>query len=434
MNTVLVFCVVSFTLSIDYSLGLISTQSYWINAGGSKSLSGLVFGLYDGIPIILTLPMAWLCDTGRLSYKKVIMCCLLINIIGNILYGSASIAKSWVMILIGRTIAGIGGTCLPLLMSYVADKIPRNEQQKTIGYIKYTAALSRSIGPVLGSIFSSYVPDKGLFNLYTLVGWIPVVFGIISMVVVFFWKECGGGSYNGWSGESGVDTLSLFIPFWIIGFVSTLVYWYFVGNIFIIGTHYFKIVHNSSELGRLYYAGLGGFVIAFIIFFCFKNTLSSCRGLVTSTVLFCLTIWIFVISNNDVVFYIAVGFATCAYGLTIPSINYLNNYLAKHFRGVLKGKFGIFVTALTIFQGVARFIGPTLFTLTIHLNEGSDCVLNETQYIISGCKMDNYVSISLAYIISSIVIICISVFFAVRIFTNIEKNEATQITPLIQNK
>ena len=186
MNTTLVFCLIAFSLSIDYSLGLISIQAYWINTGGDKSLSGFVFGLYDGLTVILTPLVAWLINNYGLKYRLVFQISLIVNIIGNIIYSLAYEADTWIMILVGRGIAGMGASSLPLLMVYIAEKTC---QQDAIGYIKYTSAITRVIGPILGTIFSIVVKNGQIFNLYTLAGWIPFFLGILTLIVVSYWTE-----------------------------------------------------------------------------------------------------------------------------------------------------------------------------------------------------------------------------------------------------
>lgn len=392
MNTIFILCVISFTLSVDYSLGLVSTQSYWINTGGDKSLAGLIFGIYDGLTIIMTPLFAYLIDNKGMAYKKVFITCVISNIIGNLIYSLAHIADSWIMILIGRMLAGIGATCVPLLMLYVADRMKIDEQQKAIGYIKYIAAFSGIFGSILGSMFA-YVNESKIFNLYTLVGWVPMTFGIITLILVLFWTESipekiKSQTYMG--STSTCKMISYFVPIWGLAFVTTFIYWFYMGNAFILGTHFFHVISKQKDLGNLYYAGLGGFFVSFITFLIFKKKLSSQNGLLLSTIFSIPTVFIYMIQSNPV-YYVGVAVTTYAYGLMIPSINYLNNILAKNLKGLLKGKFGIMVTSLSIAQGLARFVGPTLFTLSIPQQDDVNCDVDGRDYDTSGCGLKHLV-------------------------------------------
>jgi len=106
--------VLSFVLSIDYSLGLISTQAYWVGTHGNIKLCGLVFGLYDSLIIVSTPLLGWLQDYKEISYKKIFSICLIINMIGNLMYALADYNDTWVLILFGRLIGGLGNNKLDI--------------------------------------------------------------------------------------------------------------------------------------------------------------------------------------------------------------------------------------------------------------------------------------------------------------------------------
>src|SRR6218665_511977 len=100
-----ILCFLSFTLTIDYSLSLISEEAYWVSTGGNKRLSGVVFGLYDASPIVVAPLLAWYLGKGG-SYKKMFLIGLIINIVGNAFYAMADLVSrwshyGWVMIVVG---------------------------------------------------------------------------------------------------------------------------------------------------------------------------------------------------------------------------------------------------------------------------------------------------------------------------------------------
>src|SRR5579872_1788555 len=117
-KTVITLCLISFTLTIDYSLSLISAEAYWVMMGGNKDLSGLIFGLYDASTIIISPLLAVYLGRFDGSYKGIFLWGLIINAVGNLLYALAYIASSWSLIVAGRVISGIGATVLPLAMVY----------------------------------------------------------------------------------------------------------------------------------------------------------------------------------------------------------------------------------------------------------------------------------------------------------------------------
>ena len=430
INTVTLLCILVFVLSIDYSLALISLQAYWIDTGGSHDLSGLVFGLYDGPTIIITPILAWLIDNRDLKYKTIFSSCIIANIIGNVIYATAYAANSWEMILIGRMVAGIGASCVPLVMCYVSDRVPTEEQQMVVGYIKYIAALSRSTGPIFGSIFSAFIETESIVNMYTLVGWIPVVMCIALLVLIYVWTEDTQLTSETWNisiSELNVAR-SYFWPFWVIGGLSTFIYWFYVGSAFIIGTHYYHVVGSDEELGKLYYAGVGGYAMAFCVFFCFKKEVTSMQGIFI-LICFMSTVYLYLVQQNAM-YYVAVGSTTFIYGLIIPSVSGLNNLLAKKLKTLLKGYFNITIIFLTICQAFARFAGPTLFTLIIHQNNDSDCDVDGENYETDGCKLTNYQTSTITINTIVCVVMLSSYYFFVKNFNKAPDSSLT--TPITQ--
>ena len=416
MNTIFIFCVIAFTLSIDYSLSLISLQAYWTATGGNPKLSGLAFGLYDGSTIVLTPLIAWLIYSKKITYRYVFAVSLVVNIFGNVVYSLAFLVNSWIMVLVGRGIAGMGASVLPLMMVYIADKMPESEQKNAVGFIKYISALSRVVGPILGSLFSAIVFHNDVFNLYTLVGWIPVFLGILTLGLLGRWSEVLF-TESLRSGLNFLEIMKIFWPALMVGFVSTFIYWLFMGNIFLIATHYFHIVGGEHELGKLYYAGVVGFFVAFVCFLCLRDSLASIGGLWVSVILLsgsaCLYLW-----NVEIVFHFAVGMTTFSYGLMIPSINILNNNLAKKSKFILGKSMGLSITLLTVFQSLARFIGPTCFSFGISVVNDINCTF-EDHYVTNGCKLDGFGVSAICYICVSFLLMIIgSVYLGKKLGNN----------------
>lgn len=418
MNTVLIFCLIAFALSLDYSLGLISLQAYWVDVGGANNLLGLVFGLYDGFTIIVTPLVAWLINHRYLKYKTVFIISLILNIIGNILYGFAHLAQTWIMILVGRIIAGLGAASLPVLIVYIADMMSKESQRSAVGYVKYTAALTRVVGPTLGTVLALIHLDyqNRIVDQYTLVGWIPVPIALITLVLLFCWTEDQPPESPESTENAGLlRILWIFWPMMVLGFTTTFVYWYFMGNSFLIATHHFKVVNNQHDLGNLYYSGLGAFILAFILFMCFKKYISGKVGLWVSTLSLIGTSCLYLPEVN-LMFYFAVGLATFSYALLIPSINVQNNLLAKEWKDVLGKSIGVSITSLSVAQSLARFSGPASFILLKKIVDGaSDCNLdNKEHYIISGCRIEGYLWSSVVFIAVSSLLMVISLIFISR--------------------
>jgi MFS family permease len=347
---------------------------------------------------------------------------LVINMIGNLIYALAYYADSWEMILIGRLVSGIGATALPLIMVYISDNFAKDEQTSAIGYIKYIAAISRVMGPIMGSIFSITVDDDGgivtkLFNLYTLVGWIPILMCIITLIILikYFDENVQNNLNNNNQINVGTEqtlwnTIHHFFPIQFIGFLSTFIYWLFMGNAFIITTHHYHLIDNEHELGNIYITGLVGFILAFGIFFFKKKEISTLSGLGISMVLLTLGSYVY-LSDDNWTFYLAVGVSTFAYGIMIPSINIINNQLAKSIKADSNSNMAIQIILLHVSQSIGRFLGPSALPVFTELNEEYDCNFDDQdKYITDGCTIDNYVA-STAFLVSfSFVIMVISLY------------------------
>lgn len=407
MNNIIVLCLISFALTIDYSLGLISLQAYWTKLGGTEKLVGFVFGLYDASTIFVTPLLALMINSNILKYKTVFMGSILINIIGNIFYGLANIVGLWIMIFIGRFISGVGAGSLPLLIVYIAETLSSDEQKSAVGYVKYTAAFTRIIGPTIGILLSNFKIDNRIFNLYTLAGWIPAVIGLGTLPILYFWKDNYNASYLEDNNKTSFINLikkiwNIFTIFWpiiLLGSLGTYIYWYFMGNSFIIATNYFNVVSNEHQLGNLYYSGLGGLIIAVVLYLTFKTCIPHFVGLVVASNILILSTLMFLFKFN-IIFYIAVGMTTFGYIFFVPLINVQNNIIAKNYKSKLGKSIGISITALTSFQSLARFIGPASFTLFKHRSNNKFCNFsNPDNYITSGCEIKGYLWSSLVAII-----------------------------------
>jgi MFS family permease len=412
VKIIAIFCLLSFTLTIDYSLSLISAEAYWIETGGNHHFSGLVFGIYDALTIFIT-PLIAIYIGKNGSYKKIFIIGLIINILGNILYALAYFFHSWIMIISGRGLAGLGATTLPMLMVYITDYMDRDSQISAVGYIKYVSAITRMIGPALGSIFTVTNHKEELwgklFNMYTFVGWIPICFAILTIIVVgLFFQDISDNKKenipismrsDGDNGRSGICVIiSELWTVWIIGFMSTFIYWLYMGNSFVIATHFFHVIDNEHELWRIYISGFGGFILAFVLFMLARNILSGIYGLVGSIILLILGTCLYLVCYNWM-FYVAVGLSTFAYGVMIPSINIINNTIAKQNKQILGDKMALTISFLTIIQSLARFIGPAMIITFIVGDNSAECnFTNSDNYITDGCKIHAYYIMGGGYI------------------------------------
>lgn len=419
MNTILVLCLIALALSLDYSIGLITLQAYWSHVNGNSNMFGVIFGLYDGFVIFITPIVAWLLNKNYLKYKLVFIVGLSLNLIGNVIYSFAFALDTWVLILLGRAISGIGASALPLLIMYVAFVMDNDSQRPAVGYIKYTAALTRVLGPVLGTVLALIKTTNNIFNEYTVTGWIPAGICLIALIVVCFWEEdVPSPTLLPQDGNDNMDYVTIiktFMPIIGLGFITTFIYWYFVGNGFVIAMYRFHAITNSHELGNWYYSGIGAFILAFVLFYFFQNFMSGNIGLCASSAGLILTTTFF-LCNIHVIFHFAVGLTTFCYAVLVPSINIQNNLLARKNKELLGNIAGISIVSLAIFQSVARFVGPACFMLFKNVTESAECNMTDPEYYnVSDCRIDGYIPSSIGFISGSSLITMICLFYTVKI-------------------
>lgn len=370
--------------------------------GGKKEMAGLVFGLYDASTICIS-PLLSLYIAKGGSYNKMFITGIVINLLGNLFYALADYFSSWDMILAGRTVSGLGASCVPLLMVFVTDIMESDKQAQAVGYIKYIAALSRMIGPLIGSLLTFKWDLSGtvakLINMFTLVGWIPMVFDLICLILLL--------SFSSHFARVNIDTqgnfqfqkiIKVFWPILLIGFLTTVLYWLFMGNAFLLATHHYHIINNEHELGKIYVTGFIGFIISFVMFMCARKTMAGIECFTGSIILLSIGSCVFFFTDSWA-FYLGVGLTTFAYGLMIPSLNIINNNIGKQLKYHIGSYVSFAISLITIAQGLARFCGPAIFTLFTNIIEDFDCDFSNPElYVTSGCRIDNYYAQNGTYI------------------------------------
>jgi MFS family permease len=422
------FCLLAFALSIDYSLSLITAQAYWVSLGGNPNLAGLVFGIYDASTFVFAPFLAIYISKGY-SYKKMFMTGLVINIIGNAIYALAYLANDRAMIIVGRAISGLGAACLPFIIVHIAEFMSDNEQTRPIGYVKYTAAASRMLGPLIGSLFTIMVNPSDtsgkLFNMYTMAGWIPILIDLIALgfLGIYFPPNSltGYQPLNSVKAEVVTEPLStreqislIARNFWsilCIGFITTLIYWMFMGNAFVIATHFFHVIDDQRQLFHIYITGFMGFIGAFLLFFFGKKRMPKFGVLACSTVVLLASCYLYTI-RASAMFYLAVGATTFGYALTIPYINVINNGIGKKIKKDVGSNMVYAIFMLTIFQSAARFVGPAAFMIFTRTYESKDCNFDDQEhYVTSGCTIDNYRKQNVAYISLALLFATVALIF-----------------------
>lgn len=134
---------------------------------------GIVISAYSFIQFIFN-PIF-----GRISDKRgrkpVIVFCLLLNAVGYLLF---SITNSFILLLLSRIIAGIGGSSISVAQAYIADVTTPENRSKGMGIIGSAFGLGFVFGPLLGGILSEFG--------YSVVGYVSAGFSMLAFVLTSF--------------------------------------------------------------------------------------------------------------------------------------------------------------------------------------------------------------------------------------------------------
>ncbi|MGQ9799619.1 MAG: MFS transporter, partial [Ignavibacterium sp.] len=134
---------------------------------------GIVISAYSFIQFIFN-PIF-----GRISDKRgrkpVIIFCLLLNAIGYLLF---SITNSFIILLLSRIVAGIGGSSISVAQAYIADVTTAENRSKGMGIIGSAFGLGFVFGPLLGGILSEFG--------YAVVGYVSAGFSSLAFVLTSF--------------------------------------------------------------------------------------------------------------------------------------------------------------------------------------------------------------------------------------------------------
>jgi multidrug resistance protein len=91
--------------------------------------------------------------SDKYGRKPVIVFCLLMNAVGYLIF---SFTHSYLMLLISRIIAGIGGSSIAVAQAYIADITTKENRSKGMGLIGSAFGLGFVFGPLIGGFLSEY--------------------------------------------------------------------------------------------------------------------------------------------------------------------------------------------------------------------------------------------------------------------------------------
>ncbi len=119
--------------------------------GMGEAAIGLIIAAYSLTQFIFTPLIGSYSD--KYGRRQIILVTLLLNAIGYIIF---AYAHSFVMLLISRVVAGVGGSSIGVAQAYIADVTTREERSKGMGMIGVAFGLGFVFGPLIGGWLAGF--------------------------------------------------------------------------------------------------------------------------------------------------------------------------------------------------------------------------------------------------------------------------------------
>ena len=131
---------------------------------------GLVVAVYSFVQFLFNPILGKLSD--KYGRKPIIVISLFINAIGYVLF---AFTTSYILLLVSRIVAGIGGSSISVAQAYIADVTTKENRAKGMGIIGAAFGLGFVFGPLIGGFLSSYG--------YMVTGFASATFSILAFIL-----------------------------------------------------------------------------------------------------------------------------------------------------------------------------------------------------------------------------------------------------------
>lgn len=138
---------------------------------------GLVLAIYSLTQFIFGPILGNLSD--RVGRRPLIIGCLFLNAVGYVIF---AFTNSFMLLLISRVVAGVGGSSVAVAQAYIADITTKHDRSKGMGMIGAAFGLGFVFGPIFGGFLSKYG--------YEVTGFASASFSFIAFLfTIFFLPE-----------------------------------------------------------------------------------------------------------------------------------------------------------------------------------------------------------------------------------------------------
>ncbi len=130
---------------------------------------GVVVAVYSFVQFLFNPILGRLSD--KYGRKPIIVISLFINAIGYVLF---AFTTSYIILLVSRIVAGIGGSSISVAQAYIADVTTKENRAKGMGVIGAAFGLGFVFGPLMGGFLASYG--------YMVTGFASATFSILAFI------------------------------------------------------------------------------------------------------------------------------------------------------------------------------------------------------------------------------------------------------------
>lgn len=293
-------------------------------------------GQFFGAPILGAI-------SDRIGRRKVIAFAFTVNIFCYLLFALGIFMKEYYILLLARTLAGLGGTSLPIVQSAIADHSSEENKAKNFGLVGVGFGLGFIMGALLGGLLSDNTVVSW-FNFAT-----PFFFiAILSVInVIFLWLNfpdvkhgipsskvsalSGFRNIGKAFGNSNLRNIFTVIFIMNIGFVFFIVYYQFYAE------HEYHF--DTSQLGYVIaYFSLWVGITQGIIIRPMSKIFTPVRGMLIFMPLFAISYILMLIPNNLVQIFLWFPFLPLFQGMVYPnSLAIVSNSADKTIQGEIIG-------------------------------------------------------------------------------------------------
>ncbi|CAK8994696.1 Negative elongation factor B (NELF-B) (Cofactor of BRCA1) [Durusdinium trenchii] len=195
---------------IEYSMILPSLNIYVEEMGQSKVFYGLCMAIFSAARLLFMPVLGYWSDKRPMI--EAFSFSLVIEIVGNVLYGCAYGMKNPWMILLARALIGMGSANSTLSMSFITRITEQEERTKALAMLSGINLVGIVIGPATNLLVKDIdfrIGDTVLvFNHLTNPGWLMVflLLGIFALMLLTFEEPPAAGDIGG-EGESAPSAI-----------------------------------------------------------------------------------------------------------------------------------------------------------------------------------------------------------------------------------